>query len=383
MAIIEPGADHGRRSTGLFGRTRDRVRRTARPRATDVPSRHLASLDAVAAIEAAETSLPSGTARELFVVDRVIGPELLVDRVRSMLPVPYRQDWDVHALSGERLERRLAADLVVHAKYDLGRTVKLRAAYADAGLVLGVLPSGPFGGCGVSRTVMAHAVVSRHAPDLAPALVAAGEVAGAGRYVVERWVDGRPLMSPTRLARAAPAVVEGLRRVHRGHGSTWVPLSRWAPDLEAQWANLRGTGLVPDPLVDAVTDLIEDDRTVRFSWTHGDPVSSNVIETGTGIVLIDWENAASAPVMVDGAKLHLLAGDPDTTLATVLDGLGEPAAIRGAGAYTPQEELALVHARTLAGHPRRAARLAGHPRKETFARQGRRQVERLAEALAA
>lgn len=383
MAMLDglAGAD-GHRTSGVLARVRGSIRRPARAR-TDPLARQHEALAAVAAIEDSEATLPDGGPREMFAVDRVIGPETLVDRVSTMLPAPYRNDWDVHALTAEPIRARTAADLVVHAKYDLGATVKLRAAYADAGLVVGILPGGDFGRCGVSRTVMAHAVVSRYAPDLIPALVSAGEVPDSGRYVVERWVDGRPLMSPCRLARAVPAVVEGLQRVHRGHGSTRIPLSRWAAELERDWEALRATDLVPGALHASVTDLIEQDRTLRCSWTYGDPVSSNVIETDRGIVLIDWENAASAPAMVDGAKLHLLADGPEETLRAVLAGLGGTDRSPGGSAYSPQEELALVHATKLAAHPRRAAKLVGHPRAEIFERQGRRRVERLAEALAA
>lgn len=383
MAMIHgPSGEDGFRASGVFARVRDTIRHPPMSRA-DPQARQHEALAAVAAVESTESALPDGGPREMFAVDRVIGPEVLADRVSTMLPAQYRHDWDVHGLSGERVWGRTAADLVVHAKYDLGTTVKLRAAYADAGLVVGVLPGGDFGACGVSRTVMAHAVVSRYAPDLIPALVSAGEVRASGRYVVERWVDGRPLMSPRRLARAVPAIVDGLQRVHRGHGSTRIPLSRWAADLERDWEALRGTDLVPAPLLAKVTDLLEQDRTIRCSWTHGDPVSSNVMETDAGIVLIDWEGAASAPVMVDGAKLHLMADHPEETLRAVLDGLGGADSSAGASAYSPQEELALVHAAKLAAHPRRAAKLVGHPRAPIFERQGRRRAERLAEALAA
>lgn len=358
------------------------LRRRARAVAHDDASRRALALVAVAEVEALETILPTARERHLVGGGRILARPDLPARLHSMLPSPWRHHWDPTDPVLEQVDADTGADLVVRAKYDLSPTVKLRAAYDGAGLVLGVLPVGAAGSCGATRTVRAHVLLGRYAPDLAPELVSFGETRASGRYVIERWVDGRPLMTPARLARAVPEIVEGLQGLHAGHGISRIRLSRWAPDLAADWAVLRGGDLVPEPLGRRVAELIQRDGTLRCSWTHGDPVSSNVLETESGIVLIDWENAATAPVMVDGAKLHLFAGEPRATLSIVLAGLGAvgPTA-SGEHAYSPQEELALVHARALTAHPGRAAQLVGHPRAEAHARQGRRRVERLAEAL--
>lgn len=373
----------GARVLALPARARGFVRRVARASGDAETDGRQVALAAVRAIEKEQAALPPALPSELLAVDRLIAREDLPARVRTMLPSPWRHRWDPQDPAFVRFRESIAADLIVQAKYDLGPTVKLRAAYGEAGLVLGVLPEKASGVRGVSRTIQAHVVVGRYAPHLIPPLVAFGEVEASICYVLEKWVDGRPLMTSGRLAGAVPAVVAALQEVHRGYGSTRMPLSRWAPDLSADWAALGGTGLVPQPLLDQVAALIDRDATLRCSWTHGDPVSSNVVMTDEGVVLIDWENAGNAPVMIDGAKLHLFADAPQETLATVLESLGHQAG-RGLGGsvYSPQEELALVHARSLAIHPRRAARLAGHAREEKYAQQSRRQVERLAEALA-
>lgn len=347
------------------------------------PARHERALAAVEAVEAAEPWLPTAQEPVAMVAgDRIIARSDLPEWARTMLPSPWRHLWDPQDPGLEPITTTSGAQAIVRAKYDLSDGVKLRVAYEEPHVIVGVLPHAPFGSCGVTRTVRAHAVVGRFAPDLIPPLVTFGEVGPAGRYVVERWVDGRPLMTPSRLADALPQVIDGLTRVHDGYGISEMRLSRWAPRLAKDWASLADSGLVPADLHRQVTALIDRDAALRASWTHGDPVASNVIRAvDESIVLVDWENARHAPVMVDAAKLHVFAADPDATLEQVQRGLGRRTS--GRSGYSPAEELALAHARTLAGHPRRVARLVGHAREARETDQAARRVERLAATLAA
>lgn len=382
----------GRVRTGAVGRWVRRARRLepGRLRAVQrrmprgVALREDAALRAVAAVEALEPVLPElRDPREVVVAERVVARPDLPEQLRTMLPMPWRREWAPDDPRFRRAVTSAGADLVVLAKFDLTDAVKLRAAYAEAGLVVGVLPIAPFGACGVTRTARAHAVVGRVAPDLIPALVSFGEVGPSGRYVIERWVEGRPLMTPQRLAAATPEIVAGLGRVHSGYGVGRLRLSRWAPTLAERWAGLAGTYAIDARVHRAVTALLARDGALTTSWTHGDPVSSNVIETPDGIVLVDWENSGRVPVMTDGAKLLLYAADPEATLDTVLSGLGDARVGSVRADYSPTEELALALARLLAAQSRRADVLDGHPRAAAHDRRGRRLVQRLDEVLAA
>lgn len=109
-------------------------------------------------------------------------------------------------------------------------------------------------------------------------------------------------------------------------------------------------------------------------------VASNVLRGADGrVVLIDWEHSRPAPVMVDGAKLHLFSATPDRTLEQVLTGLASGPAAQGAS--SPAHDLALAHASFISRYPRRRAQLEGHHRLEVYERQVRRQAARLAQVL--
>lgn len=143
-------------------------------------------------------------------------------------------------------------------------------------------------------------------------------------------------MTPARLADALPQVVDGLTRVHDGYGISEMRLSRWAPRLAKDWAALADSGLVPEDLHRQVVALIDRDAALRASWTHGDPVASNVIRGDDGgIVLVDWENARHEPVMVDATKLHVFAADPDAGAGPAWAGwsdIGSARVLPGGGA---------------------------------------------------
>lgn len=366
-----------------------------------------AALATMVEAERVEPMLPrTAEARTFWCSGRVMRRPELPDLFISLLPHTAREGWSAQAPSVQVRSAPVAADLVVMAKFDVGEQTKLRAAYGQERMTLSVQPPTQGGAGEVDRTVRAHQVVGVHAPGLIPPLLGHGQLPGGSSYVVERWLDGAPLVDGKRLAAAAPEILAGLAAVHQGYGVRHV---RWSERRDARWverwSQTVAAGVVPDDVADRVAGLLERDGTLRVSWTHGDLAASNVLATTDGIVLVDWEHSQEAPIMLDAAKLHLFSADPAATLAAVLDIFGAGYAsvdaqeIIGApgppgapapalapapeGACTPAEELALCHARLLSNYPRRRAVLEGHPRAAVYERQVRKQVERLAQVLRA
>lgn len=301
---------------------------------------------------------------------RAVRRPALSPSLTHILPPRLRGEWT--ELEGvHELDLALAADAVVLAKYDLASRVKLRAGYAEQALAVAVHPDRGDGASGATRAARAAEVVARHAPGLAPAMHDSGTLPGGYLYLVEAWVDGEPLASDRRLAEELPDLLAGLARVQQGYGVQARPASGLWPRFAEQWAAVREAGLVEPEVDAAVVALIEQDRPVRVSWTHGDLAPSNVLATGSGLVVIDWEQAAERPVMFDGARLQLFASRPVRTrdlLETLWDHGQVP------GGYRPAEELALLHARFLCDAPRRLERMAGHRREAVYTRQLRRQT---------
>lgn len=359
---------------GLSARVRLRLARVASPQ-----RRQDRALAALREVERLEPSLVSSTApRTMLARDRVIRAPGMPDSVRNMVPVPFRA-WEDDDPQLRRVRTRVNAALVVMAKFDLGASVKLRAAYLDPRVTVAIQPVRPSGQCGVTRAVQAHQIVEAHAPGLVPPLLGHGELGGDLRYLVEGWLEGRPLMSATRLATAMPRLLEAIHTVQEGHGYELVrPSQRWGEELPERWARTRESGIVPAEVGQAVEELLERDLTMRTSWVHGDLVASNVMQTPKGLVLIDLEHSMIAPVMHDAAKLHLFAATPAQTLRLVLDVLGQDIP---EGGYTAREELALVHAHMLSRYPNRSKSLEGHPRAEVYEEQALRQVRRIADVL--
>lgn len=340
-----------------------------------------AALQIVAQVEASADVLPELAAPVRFWGrGRVVRRPQVSPAVEGLVPRPDRQGWQDDAEVRE-LWSPTAADVVVMAKFDVHERTKLRAAYGEKGLTVAVQPRSPSGVDGIARIVRAHEVVSQHAPWLMAAVLGHGQLPGGLPFVVERWLQGQTLGSAAELSQGAPAILDALSTVHRGHGVTPVRISdHWAP-LAGRWDQTRASGLVPEELGRWVAELVARDGTLRHSWVHGDLVASNVLRTEDRLVLIDWEHSQEAPIMNDAAKLHLFAADTEDTLVTVLDAFG--GAGGGAEAYSPAEELALAHAQLISHYPRRSAQLVGHPRAGIYDRQVRRQLERLAQVKAA
>ncbi|MEX1907409.1 aminoglycoside phosphotransferase family protein [Janibacter sp. Y6] len=383
----------GRTARQVYGRARASAASVARlrpgqgaPPSNEHRDRVDSALLLVARLELDEPAVPDGgTHRDFLRGERFVACPRLPAGATHMLPTPWRLSWGSEG-AGHDLHRSraaVAADAVILAKHDDPRAgLKLRSAYVDDARVVGVVPDVPGRASTALRVATSHAVVGRYAPYLIPPLLAMGDLtAGSGRYFVEGWVTGRPLMSPRRLGEAVGPLCDALTRVHAGYGTSALPLSRAPGAVTAgQWAVVRDLGLVPDAVAARVADLVERDVRVRCSWTHGDTVSSNVLSSGGEHVLVDWENAGFAPVMTDAAKLHLFAHDGPRALADLLEVFGRH---RHGATCTAGEELALSHARLLAAYPARRRRLHGHPRAEAYELQVRRGALRLAEALAA
>lgn len=337
------------------------------------------ALRALAEVERREPRLvESREPRSMLATDRVIRTPGLSERLHWMVPAPFR-GWDDDDPTLRTITTKVQADLVVLAKFDLGVSAKLRAAYLGSQAAVAVQPVRPSGECGVTRAVRSHHIVDRHVPQLLPPLLGYGELRGDLRYLIEGWVEGRPLMSSKRLANALPELLDSLRSVQQGHGYGLVRLSRAWPGLDQRWAATREVGLVDEVTGRRIDELLVQDRHLRTSWVHGDLVASNIMLTDTGLVLIDLEHSMIGPTLHDAAKLHIFAARPQETLELVLQTLGK--GHRGSDTYSARDELALVHAHLLSRYPARTKALEGHPRAEVYERQSQRQVGLLRDVL--
>jgi len=400
--VKEAGAVVGRRAEDLVARTKGVARRVRRLGRRVLPAwfaaerpagppdpggagrrraeRLAEALGVVREIEQREAALPrTAEPQEFLTLDRAVRRPTADPALQSMLPAPLRGHWDPERSTVGAVRARVAADVIVLAKFDLGTEVKLRAAYGGQRRTVAVQPVRPNGTCGITNAVRSHEIVDRYAPGLMPELLGHGELSSGLRYLVERWVDGDPLTTRLRMAEHLPQIIEGLSRVHLGYGVHARRASEiWHTGFREQWQEVRAAGLVAEEAGAHVADLLAADKRLRLSWSHGDLVASNVLGTDDGVVVIDWEHAMERPVMHDAAKLHLFAADKDPLLDLLLDEWGDPKAAEG---YTAAEELAVVHARFLSRAPVRMAELAGHRRQGVYARQVARQAALLADTL--
>ncbi len=365
-----PGALGHRISAALRWRLRAvRARRAAARR-----DPHAVALEMVRQVERRERPLPTRLVRRVFTahgraLTAASAPESIASLIPEMLSEPAGR---------QHVRAAVAADAVVLAKFGVRGGIKLRAAYAGADLTVAVDGSGDL--ARLERILHSHRVVGAVDPTLIPPLVSSGSLPGGACYVVERWVHGRSVTTGSRLTEAAPEVLRRLRAVHLGHGVEQLPLGAWWDEMRQEWweETVRAE-LVPPHVVDAVGALVgHDDRTVATSWCHGDLVASNVIDTDAGHVLIDWERAGVAPVMLDAARLHLFSGDPERTLADIRRQWSWET---GPTEVDLTHQLALAHAYQLSAYPLRRAGLATHARAAVYERQARRQVARLAQVL--
>lgn len=276
------------------------------------------------------------------------------------------------------------ADAVVIGKFDRGRQVRLRAFYADDGMVARVQAGSRHGReHGVSRSVRAAEIVGRHRPGLMPALLDHGTVFG-GRtaYLVERTVTGRPPGSRASVAEAMAEVAAELGAVQRAVGITPTPLSGVVPAaFRARWRAVVEDGHVPAAVAAEVDRLIARDALLEVSFTHGDLVSSNVLRVEGRVVLIDWEYAGSRPVAFDLAKMHINAG-PARPATDRLDAALKGRVGHDTGHYTLREQLALAHVVVLSRLEARMLRAREAQRLEPLRHQTRRRAAAVEELLA-
>lgn len=301
-----------------------------------------------------------------------------------LLPRDERDAWEVVAPGTDTKVGRLAADVVVLAKFDRNTHPKFRAAYARHGLMLAFQPLGSNGMNGIDRAVNAYRTVSQFAPNLIPRLHGVGYLAPDLPYLVESLLEGTPLVTGPRLAAAVPEILAGLSQIHRGYGLVEIQLSRHWPRLAERWDETRNSGLVSETLGSSVGRLIARDAHLTGSLVHGDLSASNIVRGPDGITLIDWEYSQVAPILLDGAKLHLYSPAPEATLVAVLDSFRE--SIREAPhtavrMYSPEEQLALSHANMISLYSLRRAALVGHPRATVLELQIQRQTERLSQVM--
>lgn len=364
----------------LARRAGRRVRRRLPAGRAGRPQSALALLRRIEGREAAV--LPTAPGARAFLVHgrAIIAEGVAHEGVSELVPHAVRDALRAGAGQVERVSARVAADVLALAKFDLGQHTKLRAHYPAHGLTVAAQPATTGRPDGVGNALAAYHVVARSAPDLAPRLRGHGRL-GEVRYLMEEWIDGAPVLTSAGLALATPAVLDGLAGVHRGHGTELVRCSQaWSEQFPAWWRRSVESGVVAPGVGEQVAALIEADRHVRVSWTHGDLVASNVLRRTDGrVALIDWEHAREGPVMLDGAKLHLFSATPEQTLE---DLLAWPAQRwPGRTACTVAQDLALAHAFFLSRYAQRREALAGHDRLAVYERQVRRQAQRLEAVL--
>ncbi len=279
----------------------------------------------------------------------------------------------------------VAADAVVIGKFDRGRQARMRAFYSAEGLCARVQAAAPRAERehGVSRSVRAAQVVSPHRPGLIPLMVDHGTVLG-GRtaYLVEKTVHGHNPTDPTQVAEAMAAVATELGVVQDAVGVTAAKLSAVvSPRFLERWGDLVDAKHVPRRLAAAVDKLIAKDDHLEVSFTHGDLVTSNVLRTDRGIVLIDWEYAGFAPIAFDLAKMHVNSGPAGPALEVLADALGERVGHRS-GHYPLVEQLALAHVVVLSRLEARVRRAKAAQRMEPLRRQTHKRVAALGALMA-
>lgn len=279
----------------------------------------------------------------------------------------------------------VAADAVIIGKFDRGRQARMRAFYAAEGLCARVQAGSPRGERehGVSRSVRASQVVSPHRPGLIPTMVDHGTVLG-GRtaYLVERTVHGHNPADPAQIAEAMATVATELGVVQDAVGITEARLSGVvSPRFNERWRGLLEDDQVPSDLAATVDELIARDAFLEVSFTHGDLVTSNVLRTDEGIVLIDWEYAGFSPIAFDLAKMHVNSGPAGPGVDLLADALGGRVGHRR-GHYTLVEQLALAHVVVLSRLEVRTRRAMAAQRTEPLQRQTRKRVAALGALLA-
>ena len=337
------------------------------------------ALTALAVVERRSSALPSSTRwQELSATGPVAHPVPLNPELpRGLIPRPGDE--------AIRITAPVAADAVVIGKFDHGRQVRMRSFYAEQELSARIQAASrrPDAEHGVSRSVRAAQIVGRHRPELVPAMVDHGTVfAGRTAYLVERTVTGRVPRSTAEILALLPVVAAELAAVQRAEGVTAQRLSAVVPAAFLdRWRGVVEDGHVPAPLAEQIDRLIARDDLLDIGFTHGDLVSSNVLQTQDRVVLIDWEYAGVRPIAFDLAKMHVNAGPAGPAIERLEDAL-DGLVGHGTGHYSLLEQLALAHVVVLSRFEARMQRAQRARRIEPLERQTRKRVEALQELLA-
>ena len=278
----------------------------------------------------------------------------------------------------------MSADVIELGKFDRPGHLRLRGFYTAAGLTVRVQPAkltDPERD-GIARCVAAARLIGAHRPDLMPRMLDHGTVArGRLGYLVEEAVAGTTPRGPRQVSAAMVRVATELFAIQQAIGIDSRRLSALAePEFPARWRSVVAHGHVRDALGAQVERLIARDAMLEVSFTHGDLVSSNVLDTPRGPVLIDWEYAGEQPIVFDLAKMHVNAGAAGAA-AERLAGVWGPAIGQRPDHYSVLEQLALAHAVVLSRHEARAMRAQQAGRNAPLTRQTRRRAHALEELL--
>ncbi|MDY0069918.1 MAG: choline kinase family protein [Porticoccaceae bacterium] len=184
---------------------------------------------------------------------------------------------------------------------------------------------------GIDRGAEARVLEAVAAAGIAPQLWHNDPKAG---YLVTAFVPGRPWspadMDDPRQRRRLAAVVDRYRT---------LPVALAPRDylayLDNYWQQLRVLG-IPAPAELAARWQRQGDAIARWQragWppvlVHHDLTPGNILDTGEGLVLIDWEYAALGPAALDDLALGGPAPPPVAELAALINDLWQ--VVRDAG----------------------------------------------------
>lgn len=275
------------------------------------------------------------------------------------------------------------ADLVRIGKFDIDETPKFLSFYRTPSpralrVQANVDPRQP----GIGRALAARTLVEAHAPGLAPRLLSSGTaLRGGAAFLLEERVEGWHPWHPRHLQDTLPDLLSLLHRLQQRVGIEGRALSAVVhPDFRARWRLFTEHHDLPPSLLARVADLVDADKMLPVSLTHGDLVASNIVVTDRGPVLIDWEHARSRAVAADLAKLELLVHDPGSVVAAARNAAA--AGLERSGFYPLHQQVALAHVEILSWNLHRRARAEQAHRTGDFDDLTRRRLARLGQLLA-
>lgn len=178
-----------------------------------------------------------------------------------------------------------------------------------------------------------------------------------------------------------PALVAGLARFYVGVGVERVPLSAVvSAELLDRWEEVARGAATQAWVTTTIRDLVGRDADLEVSMGHGDLVRTNMLMTGSDVVLVDWEHARPMPIAFDLAKPVFLSSDPASTVEVIHATLsGQIASARSS--YSLKEQLALAFIQMLSWSARRRHRAASAGRAGFLERDSRSRLALLEQLL--